>query len=67
LERLDASGQLTLVAGAGTTTAAGVAPLDFSFPDILCLATDPASGDVLACSPDGVVYRLPVGAPVAGP
>lgn len=66
LERLDPSGQLTLVAGGGTTTAAGVAPLDFAFRDILCLATDPASGDVLVCSPDGAVYRLPA-APIAGP
>ena len=67
LERLDPSGQLTLVAGGGTTTAGGVAPLDFAFGDILCLATDPSTGDVLACSPDGVVYRLPAAPPVAGP
>jgi sugar lactone lactonase YvrE len=67
LERLDPNGQLTLLAGGGATTAAGTAPLDFSFPDILCLATDPASGDLLACSPDGVVYRLPVGSTVARP
>jgi trimeric autotransporter adhesin len=68
IERLAPDGQLTLVAGGGTTTSGGVAPLEFLIQDVLCLEVNPATGDLLFCAPDGHIYSVPaVARPPAGP
>jgi hypothetical protein len=68
IERLDPTGHLTPLGGGGTTAvAAGVAPQNMFLGDVLCLAVNPESGDVLFCSPDGHIYNMPGAAIVAGP
>jgi sugar lactone lactonase YvrE len=65
IERIDPTHQLTLVAGGGAARTPGVAPLEFAIQDVLGLAINPTTGDVLFGSPDGVVYSI--SATVAGP
>ena len=64
--RVDPSGNLSLVAGGGTSSDAGVAPTDFRVPSIEVLKIDDATGDLLIGSNDGRIYRIPgVATPVA--
>jgi sugar lactone lactonase YvrE len=65
VERIDPTGEPTLLAGGGASHTPGVAPLEFAFLDVLALAVNPTTGDVLFCSPDGVVYSI--SATIAGP
>ena len=64
--RMDASGTLTRVAGGGNSNVSGVSPLEFALPDVLGLAVDTASGDLLIAATDGRIFRVPevVPAPV---
>lgn len=62
--RLDPTGILTLVAGGGRSTEAGVGAFEFALPDVLGLALDQGTGALLICGSDGKVWRVPgVGAP----
>lgn len=62
--RLEPSGIMTRVLGGGRLSGPGTAPLDFAMPDVLGLAIDQFSGDMLVAASDGRVYRVPgVGTP----
>ncbi len=57
--RMDQSGNLGLVTGAGTSSDAGVPAADFRVPSVEVLKIDAATGDLLIGSNDGRIYRIP--------
>lgn len=64
--RMDPSGNLTVVAGGGTSSQAGVPATAFRMPSIEVLKIEPATGALLIGASDGKVYRIPrVTAPFA--
>jgi sugar lactone lactonase YvrE len=66
IERLDpATGKLTLIVGGGPDSSPGVAPTEFALGDVLGIAIDPVTGDLLFCQSDTKVYRVNGVAPPA--
>lgn len=64
--RIDPQGNLSLVAGGGSASSAGVPATEFAMPPIEVLKIEPATGALLIGSNDGRVYRIPgVTTPVA--
>ena len=64
--RVDPAGNLSVVAGGGTSLDPGVAPADFRVPSVEVLKIDPTTGALLIGSNDGRIYRIPgVSTPVA--
>ena len=64
--RVDPTGHLSIAAGGGTSTDAGVSATDFRLPSIEALQIDPTTGALLIASNDGRVYRIPgVATPLA--
>lgn len=57
--RMAPTGEMTRVVGGGHSLEAGVAPADFSLPDITALEIDASSGALLMTGADGRVYRVP--------
>jgi len=57
--RLDSAGTMTRIAGGGQLAQGGVTALELKLPDVYGLAIDPASGDLLICTSDSRVYRVP--------
>ena len=56
--RMAPTREMTRVVGGGRSLEAGVAPADFSLPDITALEIDAGSGALLMASADGRVYRV---------
>jgi sugar lactone lactonase YvrE len=56
--RLGPQGDMTPIAGGGSSATAGVAATNFILPDVLGLAVDPASGDLAIAGSDGKIYRV---------
>jgi len=66
IERLDPdTGKMTLIVGGGPDPNPGASPTDFAVGDVLGLAIDPVTGDLLFCQSDGKVYRVNEVAPPA--
>jgi DNA-binding beta-propeller fold protein YncE len=64
--RVDPAGNLSIVAGGGTSPDAGVAATDFRLPPVEALEIEPTTGALLIASNDGRVYRIPgVATPIA--
>ncbi|MGZ8803272.1 MAG: NHL domain-containing protein [Mycobacterium sp.] len=57
--RMDPSGNLSVVAGGGTSSDVGVPATDFRLGSIEVLKIEPATGALLIGSNDGRVYRIP--------
>lgn len=57
--RMDPSGNLTVAAGGGTSSAVGLPATDWRVPSIEVLKIEPATGALLIGSNDGKVYRIP--------
>jgi hypothetical protein len=66
IERMTPTGELSVVAGGGAQAVGGVSTSAFQVSGVLCLAVNPLSGEVMVCTPDGHVYRIPA-PPLAGP
>ena len=56
--RLDPYGTFTRIVGGGTSTAGGVASLNFQLPDVLALELNQFDGSLLIGAANGVVYRV---------
>ena len=64
--RMDPAGNLSIVAGGGTSSDIGVPATEFRLPSVEALAIEPSTGALLIASNDGRVYRIPgVATPVA--
>lgn len=57
--RMDQSGNLTVVAGGGSSSGPGVLATDWAIPPVEALEIDQATGALLIGSNDGKVYRIP--------
>ena len=63
--RMDPQGNLSVVAGGGTSSDVGLAATNWRVPSIEVLKIEPTSGALLIGSNDGFIYRIPeVTAPV---
>ncbi|MBA2489153.1 MAG: hypothetical protein H0V36_07540 [Chloroflexi bacterium] len=52
------NGTLTRIVGGGSSTQAGIFPLEFAISDVLALEIEPSSGALLMATATGIVYRI---------
>jgi len=56
--RMAPDGTLTRIVGGGSSTQAGIFPLESSISDVLALEIEPSSGALLMATATGIVYRI---------
>ena len=57
--RVDPTGNISIVAGGGTSSDIGGPATDFRLPSVEALAIEPTTGALLIASNDGRVFRVP--------